>query len=74
MHNSAVRAFGGDVVNPEGRDMLPGIAFRSFKGRFEEPVESEGFAGLIKVEFKVCWNYPSLQVVANILGNAVGRW
>lgn len=52
MHNAAVRAFGGDKVNPEGRAMLPGIAFRGFKGKFEAPVESEGFAGLVEVEFK----------------------
>lgn len=51
MHNAAVRAFGGDIVNREKRGMLPGIAFKGFKGRFEEPVEGEGFLELIKVEF-----------------------
>lgn len=51
MHNAAVRAFGGDIVNREKRDMLPGIAFRGYKGRFVEPTKEEGFLDLVKVEF-----------------------
>lgn len=74
MHNAAVRAFGGDVINPENREMLPGIAFRGFKSRFEEPAEEEGFAGLTKVEFKVCFPfYLFVEWLLICWGNLVGR-
>lgn len=52
MHNAAVRAFGGELVNPEGREMLPKIAFVGFKGRFVEPTVGEGFVEVFKVGFK----------------------
>lgn len=52
MHNAAVRAFGGALVNPEGREMLPRIAFAGFKGRFVEPKVVEGFAEVSRVAFK----------------------
>ncbi|KAH0614727.1 uncharacterized protein H6S33_000363 [Morchella sextelata] len=52
MHNAAVRAFGGALVNPEGREMLPRIAFAGFKGRFVEPKVEEGFAEVSRVAFR----------------------
>jgi len=41
-------------MNPEGRTMLPGIAFRSFVQRFTEPTLAEGFQDIFKVDFEVC--------------------
>ena len=40
-------------MNPEGRTMLPGIAFRSFVQRFVEPTISEGFQDITVVKFEV---------------------
>lgn len=40
-------------MNPEGRTLLPGIAFRSFIQRFIEPTLSEGFLDITKVDFEV---------------------
>lgn len=51
IHNAAVRAFGGEIVNPELRDMLPGIAFRTYKARFKKPKMKEGFSDLVEVDF-----------------------
>lgn len=51
IHNAAARAFGGEIVNPEKRDMLPGIAFRQFKARFKKPTKQEGFSELVKIDF-----------------------
>lgn len=33
--------------------MLPGIAFSSYKSRFQEPKLEEGFSEVVEVEFKV---------------------
>lgn len=40
-------------MNPEARTMLPGIAFRSFVQRFQEPSLKEGFADIYQVDFEV---------------------
>jgi hypothetical protein len=40
-------------MNPEGRVILPGIAFKSFNQRFEEPALPEGFQDIYKVGFEV---------------------
>ncbi|OQV01346.1 hypothetical protein CLAIMM_06724 [Cladophialophora immunda] len=39
-------------MNPENRTQLPGIAFRSFIQRFQEPTLEEGFEDIYKVEFE----------------------
>jgi len=41
-------------MNPEERQILPGIAFSSFKGRYKPPKVSEGFQDIIEIPFKVC--------------------
>ncbi|KAI5809648.1 polynucleotide kinase 3 phosphatase-domain-containing protein [Peziza echinospora] len=51
-HNDAVRAFGGDVVNPEHRKVLPRIAFAGYNSRFKEPTLAEGFTDITKINFK----------------------
>lgn len=51
IHNAAVRAFGGEIVNPEMRDMLPGIAFKMYKARFKKPEKKEGFLDVVEVDF-----------------------
>ena len=40
-------------MNPEGRQMLPAIAFRSFVQRFQEPTLTEGFHDITIVDFEV---------------------
>ncbi|KAF8243977.1 PNK3P-domain-containing protein [Wilcoxina mikolae CBS 423.85] len=50
-HNDAVRAFGGELVNPEKRTILPGIAFSSYASRFSKPNEDEGFE-VMEVDFQ----------------------
>ncbi|RMZ90267.1 hypothetical protein DV736_g2499, partial [Chaetothyriales sp. CBS 134916] len=57
-HNDAVRALNSQLLikvygqmNPEGRTMLPGIAFRSFLQRFQEPKIEEGFEDITVVDF-----------------------
>lgn len=40
-------------MNPEKRTMLPGIAFRSFVQRLQEPTLKEGFEEIYKVDFQV---------------------
>ncbi|RMD39303.1 hypothetical protein DV735_g5822, partial [Chaetothyriales sp. CBS 134920] len=40
-----------NVMNPEGRTMLPGIAFRSFLQRLQEPKLDEGFEDITTVDF-----------------------
>lgn len=40
-------------MNPEARTMLPGIAFRSFVQRFQEPTLKEGFEDIYEVNFEV---------------------
>jgi len=39
-------------MNPENRTQLPGIAFRSFMQRFQEPTLQEGFEDIYKVDFE----------------------
>lgn len=41
-------------MNPEERQILPGIAFSSFKGRYKPPKVSEGFQDITEIAFKVC--------------------
>ncbi|KAL2857759.1 polynucleotide kinase 3 phosphatase-domain-containing protein [Aspergillus pseudoustus] len=50
-HNNAVRA-ANKTLNPESRATLPGIAFGDFNKRFKEPVLSEGFQDIIRVDFR----------------------
>ncbi|KAK5032033.1 DNA kinase/phosphatase Pnk1 [Exophiala sideris] len=52
-HNDAVRALNPNTMNPEKRIMLPGIAFRSFMQRLQEPSLKEGFEDIYKVDFEV---------------------
>ena len=40
-------------MNPEKREQLPGIAFKSFVQRFVPPTISEGFQDIHEVHFKV---------------------
>jgi bifunctional polynucleotide phosphatase/kinase len=40
-------------MNPEKRAILPGIAFKSFVQRFQEPTLKEGFEDIYKVDFDV---------------------
>ena len=40
-------------MNPENRAQLPGIAFRSFLQRLQEPTLDEGFQDIYKVDFEV---------------------
>lgn len=51
-HNDAVRAFGGELVNPENRTALPKVAFTGYSSRFSEPKKSEGFQEVIRVDFQ----------------------
>jgi bifunctional polynucleotide phosphatase/kinase len=52
-HNDTVRALSSSKeTNPEGRTILPGIAFRSFAQRFMEPSLSEGFQDITLVHFR----------------------
>ncbi|KAK5222101.1 DNA kinase/phosphatase Pnk1 [Exophiala xenobiotica] len=51
-HNDAVRALNPEIMNPEKRTMLPGIAFRSFVQRLQEPTLKEGFEEIYKVGFE----------------------
>ncbi|CCG84736.1 protein of unknown function [Taphrina deformans PYCC 5710] len=49
-HNNAVRAF-APRNGEESRELLPAVAFSSFKGRYEPPRVEEGFMKLEQVEF-----------------------
>jgi hypothetical protein len=40
-------------MNPEKREQLPGIAFKSFAQRFVPPTLSEGFQDIHRINFKV---------------------
>ncbi|ETI22171.1 polynucleotide kinase 3'-phosphatase [Cladophialophora carrionii CBS 160.54] len=51
-HNDAARALNPDIMNPENRSQLPGIAFRSFLQRLQEPTLDEGFQDIYKVDFE----------------------
>lgn len=50
-HNDSVRAMNVELMNPEKREILPGIAFKSFQQRFQEPKLNEGFEDITKVDF-----------------------
>ncbi|KAB8230697.1 putative DNA 3'-phosphatase Tpp1 [Aspergillus alliaceus] len=50
-HNNAVRA-ANQSLNPESRALLPGIAFGDYGRRFKEPMMSEGFKDIIRVDFR----------------------
>lgn len=51
-HNNAVRALSNSkTLNPEGRELLPQMAFASFKKRFQEPTKKEGFFAVYKYDF-----------------------
>ncbi|KAK4989687.1 DNA kinase/phosphatase Pnk1 [Elasticomyces elasticus] len=52
-HNDTVRALGGTLMNPEGRKMLPRVAFAGFASRYREPTLKEGFQDITKVDFEV---------------------
>ncbi len=51
-HNDCVRALNPELMNPEGRTMLPGIAFRSFAQRYIPPSIDEGFQDITPVSFQ----------------------
>jgi hypothetical protein len=40
-------------MNPENRTILPGLAFKGFSSRYQQPVLSEGFQDITEVKFKV---------------------
>lgn len=40
-------------MNPEGRSLVPKMAFSSFQSRFRTPSTEEGFEDIIRVDFKV---------------------
>jgi len=42
-------------MNPEGREILPQVAFSGFRQRYREPKMSEGFEDIARVEFQVCF-------------------
>ncbi|KAL4881478.1 polynucleotide kinase 3 phosphatase-domain-containing protein [Aspergillus karnatakaensis] len=50
-HNNAVRAANTDL-NPEKRDLVPGVAFGDFSKRFQEPTLAEGFQDIICIDFQ----------------------
>lgn len=50
-HNDCVRSFNTQTFNPEGRAILPGIAFRSFLQRYVTPSVDEGFQDIMTVDF-----------------------
>ena len=49
-HNDAVRSL-NKPLNPEGRTVLPRLAFTGFASRFKEPKLTEGFQDITEVEF-----------------------
>jgi bifunctional polynucleotide phosphatase/kinase len=51
-HNDCVRALNPESMNPEGRTMLPGVAFRSFRQRYIPPSISEGFQDITQIGFQ----------------------
>ncbi|KAF2840849.1 putative DNA 3'-phosphatase Tpp1 [Patellaria atrata CBS 101060] len=51
-HNDTVRALSGTTLNPEGRTMLPKLAFTGFASRYREPDLKEGFQDITKIDFK----------------------
>ncbi|KAI1007274.1 hypothetical protein K3495_g946 [Podosphaera aphanis] len=51
MHNNIVRAL-NEIMNPENRKMLPGIAFNTFNKNFQPPQLAEGFQDITEVPFK----------------------
>lgn len=53
-HNDTVRALTGVSMNPEGRTMLPKMAFHGYASRYREPRLEEGFEDIASVDFKVC--------------------
>jgi len=44
-----------EQMNPEGREILPQVAFSGFRQRYREPKMSEGFEDIARVEFQVCF-------------------
>ena len=50
-HNDNVRAFNAELMNPEKRELLPGIAFTSFRQRFQKPNLQEGFEDITEINF-----------------------
>lgn len=54
-HNNVVRAL-NNVMNPEKRTILPGLAFKGFSSRYQQPILSEGFQDITEVEFKFVGN------------------
>jgi len=44
-----------EQMNPEGREILPQVAFSGFRQRYREPKMSEGFEDMTRVEFQVCY-------------------
>ncbi|CAZ79331.1 unnamed protein product [Tuber melanosporum] len=61
-HNDAVRALGGELVNPEKRKILPKIAFTNFASRFIKPRIDEGFQDMTEIEFQWEGGDPELQI------------
>ncbi len=39
-------------MNPEKRTSLPRIAFNTFKSKFKEPKEKEGFEDIVEIDFR----------------------
>lgn len=51
-HNDCVRALNPQLMNPEGRSMLPAVAFRSFQQRYIPPSINEGFQDITPIDFQ----------------------
>ncbi|RDW60769.1 DNA kinase Pnk1 [Coleophoma cylindrospora] len=51
-HNDTVRAL-NQIMNPEKRAILPGMAFNSFTSRYQKPAPAEGFQDITEIDFKV---------------------
>ncbi|OWP01550.1 polynucleotide kinase 3 phosphatase [Marssonina coronariae] len=62
-HNDAVRAL-NSTMNPEGRAILPAMAFRGFASRYRRPQLDEGFQDITEVSFKFTGNEAEEQIWA----------
>ncbi|KAG0652282.1 bifunctional polynucleotide phosphatase kinase [Hyphodiscus hymeniophilus] len=52
-HNVQIRLRAlNPTMNPEKRDILPGLAFKMFSSRYQRPAISEGFQDITEVKFK----------------------
>ncbi|KAH8897162.1 PNK3P-domain-containing protein [Thozetella sp. PMI_491] len=62
LHNDTLRAFGGNLVNPEGRGIFPRTSFLKLMKDFEKPSVSEGFEEVLSVDFQWMGTNDELQI------------